>query len=224
MDEEKNEICEVLDFAMEKVTKYRDIMPQAETLSKLRTGKVRREKTRSRYIPGQGRVLSHKHVNEGLKRLKEMEEERLNRQRVMEYRKRIAEEKKAAKESLEKQWKTDLQYHNDVVIPEWEAACAEINREWLELTGGSRGYGKKPPHPAKPKRPLKPKVGAGDLSIIPEGGQEQVRASINEGEEEEEEEEAELVHSLRAFEISHFGKVSTLDSARAVSPSCMPLP
>ena len=91
----------------------------------------------------------------------------------MEYRERIAEEKKIAKETLEKQWRIDLQYHNEVVIPKWNAACAEINREWLELTGGSKGYGKKPPHPPRPKRPLKPKMTASDLSTIVEGDQAQ---------------------------------------------------
>ena len=58
--------------------KYRDILPQAKTLSKLRTGEVvRKEKMRSRCINGQARVLSSKHVNEGLKQLKEAEEERV---------------------------------------------------------------------------------------------------------------------------------------------------
>ena len=89
-------------------------------------------------------------------------------------------------------------------IPEWNAACAEINRKWLELTGVSKGYGKQPSHPPRPKCPLKPKMTASDLSTIVEGDRAQCQA----GEEEDEEEEEELVNSLRAFEISHFVKVS----------------
>lgn len=77
-EDKKDEICGLLDFVMEKVLKYGDILPQAETLSKLRTGKVvRKETMRSRCTNGQARVLSSKHVNEGLKRLKEAEEERV---------------------------------------------------------------------------------------------------------------------------------------------------
>ena len=98
--------------------KYRDILPQAETLSKLRTGKVvRNDKMKSRYISGQARVLSSKHVNEGLKRLREAEEERIKRQRNAEQRKRMADERKEAKSTLETQWKVDMQYHNEVLIP-----------------------------------------------------------------------------------------------------------
>ena len=42
--DDKSTIFEVIDFAIQKVTKYRDIMPCADTLMKLRKGKVRREK------------------------------------------------------------------------------------------------------------------------------------------------------------------------------------
>lgn len=77
-EDAKEEIYGLLDFAIEKVTRYRDILPQAETLTKLRTGKIRREKVRSRYIQGETRVLSHKHVNEGLKNLKILRKKELN--------------------------------------------------------------------------------------------------------------------------------------------------
>ena len=205
-ENEKDEICGLLDFAIEKVTKYRDILPQAETLSKLRTGKVRRERTRSRYISGEARVLSHKHVNDGLKRLKEVEEERVKQQRNAERRKMMAEEKKAAKLALEMQWKLDLQNYNDIVIPAWKAACADINQTWIEMRG-TKGYGRKQPLPARPKRPLKPKTGV-DLSIVVEGDE---RTEIDQEEAGEGEDEQDLVNSLRAFEISHFGEVSDPD-------------
>lgn len=59
---------------MEKVTKYRDIMPHSDTLSKLRSGKVRREsKPGYKRLGGEARVLTYKHVNLGLKRLEDEE-------------------------------------------------------------------------------------------------------------------------------------------------------
>ena len=38
--DDRSTIYEVIDFAIKKVTKYRDIMPRADTLMKLRNGKV----------------------------------------------------------------------------------------------------------------------------------------------------------------------------------------
>ena len=38
--DDKSTIFEAIDFAIQKVTKYRDIMPRADTLMKLRNGKV----------------------------------------------------------------------------------------------------------------------------------------------------------------------------------------
>ena len=39
--DDKSTIFEVIDFAIQKVTKYRDIMPYMDTLMKLRNGKAR---------------------------------------------------------------------------------------------------------------------------------------------------------------------------------------
>ena len=73
--EDRDAVYEVLDFAIQKVTKYQDIMPRANTLMKLRNGKVRREKrAKSRKI-GEARVLTYKHVNEGLQKLEDDEAE-----------------------------------------------------------------------------------------------------------------------------------------------------
>ena len=66
---EKSMVHELIDLTMEKVTKHRDIVPQANILKKLRSGKVRREKKRSRHVGGVARVLTYKHVNVGLKKL-----------------------------------------------------------------------------------------------------------------------------------------------------------
>lgn len=42
--DDKDIIFEAIDFAIRKVTKYGDILPCADTLTKLRNGKVRRGK------------------------------------------------------------------------------------------------------------------------------------------------------------------------------------
>ena len=34
------------------------------------------------------------------------------------------------RENLEKQWKVDLQLYNEVIIPSWQAECAEIDAVW----------------------------------------------------------------------------------------------
>lgn len=65
---------------MEKVTKYRDIVPHAETLSKLRNGKVRRDRMRSKRVGGEARVLTSKHVDAGLKKLAQDIIDKLERQ------------------------------------------------------------------------------------------------------------------------------------------------
>ena len=93
---------------MEKVTGYRDIAPCAETLKRLRDGKVRKEKQSRRHV-GEARVLGHKYVNERLKKLAEDEALKLAKQKRAERRKRIAEEKNAMRGALDTEWRIDLQ-------------------------------------------------------------------------------------------------------------------
>ena len=56
-------VHKVINLMMEKVIKHRDIVSQANILKKLQSGKVRREKKRSRHI-GEARVLIYKHIHE----------------------------------------------------------------------------------------------------------------------------------------------------------------
>ena len=110
---------------------------------------------RSHYIQGEVRVLSHKYVNEGLKRLNDAKNERVKRERNTKHQKQMDEEKKATKVSLHAHWKHDIQHHYEVVIPGWKAACMDIDKVYSEVPKGLRGRGKKPAHPAWPKRPIK---------------------------------------------------------------------
>ena len=212
--EDKGMVHELINLMMEKVTKHRDIVPQADTLKKLRSGKVRREKKRSRHV-GEARVLTYKHVNEGLKKLAEQELQRLEKQRVVE-------EKKTAREILNQQWKVDLQQYNGVDLPSWHAACAEIDTAWAatkQLTG--RRSGRKPPYPPRPKRPLKPKGHIGDLSEVADGGADGVDRGADSGGVDGgvvDDEEEDLVNSVRALEIAHFAEVSAYFSDRAILP------
>jgi len=78
----------------------------------------------------------------------------------VEEKKRIAEERKAAKETLDKQWKIDLQRYQEVDIPAWQVECAEVDIAWAAAKQlGQKCSGKRPPYPPRPKRPLKPKGG-----------------------------------------------------------------
>ena len=107
-NDQQGKIIEFIDFAMEKVTGYRDIAPCAETLKRLRDGKVRKEKQSRRHV-GEARVLGHKYVNERLKKLAEDEALKLAKQKRAERRKRIAEEKNAMRGALDTEWRIDLQ-------------------------------------------------------------------------------------------------------------------
>jgi len=111
---------------------------------------VRKEKKWSRHV-GQARVLTYKHDNEGLKKLAEAEAKTLERQQALEEKKRLKEERKTARETLDRQWKADLQRYHEVVMPAWQAECTEIDAAWAaakQATGRKRGS-KKPPYPLR---------------------------------------------------------------------------
>ena len=90
--EEKEWVFELIDFAGEKVA----------------NGKVRRTAKKGRKYVGEARVLAYKYVNDGINKAAEDEANKLERQWISAEKKRIAEEKKALREALEKQWKVDL--------------------------------------------------------------------------------------------------------------------
>ena len=118
--EDRETLIAVIDFAIQQVTKYQDIMPRAETLMKLRNGKVHREKRmKSRRVGGEARVLTYQHVNDGLQKLEKEEIERRERQLLAEARNRSAEEKKTLQETLTLQWKADIAVYDSVVFLGW---------------------------------------------------------------------------------------------------------
>ncbi|RPB18389.1 hypothetical protein L211DRAFT_874882 [Terfezia boudieri ATCC MYA-4762] len=214
-DELKGMVYELIDFAEEKVTKYRDIAPHAETLNKLRDGKIRKTRKRSRHV-GEARVLTYQYVNEGIKKLADTEAAKAERRRIAKEKKKVAEEKRVTKEALDKQWRYDLQQYQAVEIPVWQAECAEIDQAWAAskaiavANGGSKRIGKKPSYPTRPKRPLKPKGGgaitSSDLTIIAEDILEEGANSGIEGGAEEGEDEEDLVDSMRTLDIAYFAE------------------
>jgi len=212
-------VHELINFAAEKVTKHRDIAPRADTLKKLRSGKVRKEKKGRRHV-GVARVLRENHVNKELRRLAEARAESARRQRAVEEKKRIAKERKATKETLDKQWRIDLQRYQEVDIPAWQAECAEVDIAWAaaKQLGQKRSQaGKRPLYPPRPKLPLKPKgggIGASDPSVLVEGTAEDeagggVGGGVDGGVDGEVEEE-DLVDSMRALDVAHFAEISPL--------------
>ena len=71
---------------------------------------------------------------------------------------RVMEERKMLRDTLEKQWKIDLQQYHEVLVPQWQAECAGLDTAWAaakQLAGRSV---KKPSYPPRPERPLKPKM------------------------------------------------------------------
>ena len=206
--EDKDTMYELIDYAGEKVTKYRDITPRADTLKLLRSGKLRREKKRARHIGGEARVLTAKLVNEGLQRIEEEEEEKLYKQQLVEAKKHWAEERKILRETLDKEWRINVRYHNEVMVPRWRAECAEIDIAWAatkQLVGRRSASEKKPPYPPRLKRPLKPKsTGLEDISIVVNDtsivGDDAAEGGALENDE--------LVESMHALGITHFAEVN----------------
>ena len=214
--EEKSPIYQLIDFAGEKITKHRDIAPRADTLKKLRNGKVRKERIRSRHIPGEARVLSYQHINDGLKKLEDGDAEKVKKQQLAEERRRASEERKIMRETLLAQWKIDLQEHTQTMVPQWQAECTEIDADWAAAKQIAGRSTKKPAYPSRPKRPIKPKFG-GDISIL-------IEDMVREEEETEEGEgyrlssggDGDLVDSMQALGITHFAEVSALQSTSTI--------
>ena len=70
------------------------------------------------------------------------------KQRAWEEKNRVAEEKKALRETLEKEWRADLQTYNEEVVPAWQAECATIDAAWANQ---SKKRGRKPSYPWGPR-------------------------------------------------------------------------
>lgn len=155
--DDKDSIFELIDLAMEKVTKYRDIMPRADTLSKLRSGKVRRDrKPRSKRLGGEARVLTYDHVNQGLKKLEDEEKDCIKRLLAVAEKKKKIQERRTALETLLIQWKPDIELYDEVIMPGWSMECTAIDSAWaIAKQHGAKG--RKPKYPLRLKRPRKPK-------------------------------------------------------------------
>lgn len=169
------------------------------------------------------RVLTYKHVNDGIKKLALDVAEKINKQRMLGQKRRTAEENKTIFEIRVNKWKIDLVYHKEVIIPEWEAKCAEVDLAWT--TAKQNGHrGKKPPYPTRPKKPLKPKKKECILEDLSTSvrlvGVPEEEEDVQEGEDDianvEDEDEAseggvdeqDLIDSMGALEIGHFAEVS----------------
>jgi len=97
-------VYELIDLSAETIARYRDIAPRAQTL---RDGKIRKEQKRSRHV-GEARALTYQYVNGRVKKAPEAYAAKAVEKRVAAQKKRIAEEKKATRAALDKQWKVDL--------------------------------------------------------------------------------------------------------------------
>ena len=201
----------VMDTAIAKVTTYRDIIPRATTLTKLRNGKVHRKKVGSRHI-GSSRVFTRTELNAGLKRLEEVDKQKREAEQGIATRKRALEERKVQKLALETQWKLDLE---EYAIKEgaWRVECTAIEAQWREQRDQARLAHKRPPKkptlPPKPKRPLKPK---GGLTIVEEDLQDTIQQDSEVGEVGEkvdtDSEDEEVVRQLlRDLELDRFAEI-----------------
>ena len=140
----------LVDLATEKVAAYRDIAPRATTLNKLRNGKTRKNRGPSRQV-GIERVLSRQVLNEGLKKLEIAEAAKVAREQAALGRKLAAEERKNAKQAMERQHKLDLDHYNDQVNA-WREEVALLDAAWREDRDAARLAHQRPPK--KPTPPI----------------------------------------------------------------------
>ena len=201
----------LVDLVTTKLAAYRDIAPRAETLNKLRNGKTRKNRGPSRQV-GTGRVLSRKLLNEGLKRLEIAEAARAVREKAAFERKLAAEERKNAKQALDKQYKLDLDAYADQ-IDAWKNEVAALDAAWREQRDEARLAHRRPPKkPTPPTRPKRPsKKGLNDLTIISEltiiqEAGESMTAEVDAvaHQDEENNESEELSEFMRDLELDRF--------------------
>ena len=202
-----------VDSTTAKLTTYRDIAPRATTLNKLRSGKTRTTRGPSKQV-GSGRVLSRKMLNEGLKKLELAEEARVGREQLALERKLAVEERKNAKQALEVQWRCDLDVYADQVAA-WREEVAEIDAAWKEQRDEARIAHKRPPKkptlPVRPKRPLKPKLGGSDLTVLEEQCEGTIGEFVEDGAhgediEAEDHDNEELVEFMRELDLDRFAQ------------------
>ena len=199
----------LIDVATDKIATYRDIAPRALTLTKLRNGKTRTKRGPSRQV-GTGRVLSRKVLNEGLKKLELAEAARVVREKAALERRLASEEKKNAKQALERQWKLDMDAYTKQ-LDAWREESAVLEATWREQRDQARIAHqrplKKPIMPIRPKRPIKPKCG--DLTIIQEaeeveeGEPNQAGEPVDDNQLEDNENE-ELNEYIQDFNLERF--------------------
>ena len=115
----------LVDVATAKIATFRDIAPRATTLTKLRNGKTRKNRVPSRQV-GTARVLSRKVLNEELKRLELAEAAKIAHEKAVLECKLAMEERKNAKQALEKQWGLDLSVYTDQVTA-WREEVAALD-------------------------------------------------------------------------------------------------
>lgn len=156
-----------VDTTTAKLTTYRNIVPRTTTLNKLRNGKTCKAHGPSRHI-GTGRVLSRQVLNEGLTKLELAEATKIAREQAALERKLAAEERKNAKQAVDKQWKFNLDLYADQMAA-WREEVAVLDTAWKPERDKARMAHKRPPKkPTQPiplKRPIKPKVSGLDLMI-----------------------------------------------------------
>ena len=175
-------------------------------MNKLRNGKTRKNCGPSRQV-GIGRVLSRQALNEGLKKLEIVEAARVAREQAALEQKLAAEERKNAKQAIERQHKIDLDHYNDQVnawreeVAILDAACRE-ERDVARLA--HERLPKKPTPPIRPKRPVKLK--GNELTIIQEVENTKIM-NVGEGEADtipENHESEELSEFMRDLDLDRF--------------------
>ena len=143
----------VIDTVVAKLTHYRDILPRATTLTKLRNGKVCKTRAGSRQI-GSARVFTRAELNAGLKKLKIADKMKREPEQAVADRKKALEGRRLQKQALEVQWRFDFDAYT-IKEGAWCVEYAAIIAEWKEERDQARiahkHTPKKPALPAKPK-------------------------------------------------------------------------
>ena len=197
-----------MDKSEEKRFELQEIAPRATTLNSLRNGKVRTAPSRRRHIPRATRIMDDKAIAEGLARLKKAEEKKIEKQRLIEERKKNIEDKRNAKRRADQLYRIEMVAYK-IDRDAWETNCRKIEEDWQLTRDAARAaktrVPKKPQLPPKPKRPTKPRLVDRTTTEVNEIELEDVFQLGNTGEMDNSEDEMEeVIEQMRALEIEQF--------------------
>ena len=144
-----------MDKSAEKLFELEEIAPRANTINALGNGKTYTGHSRRRHILGATRIMTNKVNTEGLTKLKDAEEKRLEKEHLKEKKKKDTEDKQNAKLRNEQMWRLERTQY-EIQRGGWEIECRRILDEWNLARDAVRVAKMQNPKTRIPKKPKLP--------------------------------------------------------------------